>query len=788
MSRRIGRLVQAASKRLPHRHPLALALAAGLLVSLGWLPNDARGADGDAPPTGKGFVLRLAPRLEIPDEAQRSGASVYAIGDRVQTDSGKVTVLQGHAELRSPGTVVRADRIEYDHAVDQVTATGKVRVFREGTRFVGDRLTLQLDRDQGSFQSPIYEIPAFGGRGRASRVDFLGPKRVLLKEATYSTCEPQPPDGHLDWYLRAESLQLDQENGEGWGRSASVYFKGLKVLAVPAFAFPLGDQRRSGFLAPSIGVSSTTGLDVVTPYYWNIAPNRDLTIYPRVMTRRGLQIGADYRFLDRAYRGETRVEWTPWDRKTGGGRHFYSLRNQILDLGGWQGLLNIKGVSDDNYFVDFSRTIVATSERSLPRDILFTRGVGDWTLLARASTWQNILDARDAPPYERLPQLQAQHLALDRAGGLDFDTLFDVTSFTRPLANSPEGIRAFVNPKVSFPVRRAGWFVVPAASLHATTYSLTTNPAGATTLNRVVPTGSLDAGLIFERKTRLLGRDAIQTLEPRLFYARSAYRDQSQFPVFDSGTADFNFAQLFSTNTFVGNDRIADVHQLTTALVSRVIDPNDGAQRFRGAIGQRTYFSRQRVTLPGGTAPTDRRSDILLAASAELGNGHSFDAGLQYSVRDSRLPRGNFQWRYHASDGRILNVGVRHVHQELGQIDTSWRWPIAPRWTSLGRLNYSWLRSTIDPVTLTVVPAQRGVIESVFGFEYRQDCWTTRFVVQRYIAAPSNVTTTGLFLQLELRGVGRVGPNPFDILRRNIPGYRLPQDLSVPPSRFFEYE
>ena len=222
-------------------------------------------------------------------------------------------------------------------------------------------------------------------------------------------------------------------------------------------------------------------------------------------------------------------------------------------------------------------------------------------------------------------------------------------------------------------------------------------------------------------------------------------------------------------------------------MVSRLIEPRTGAESLRFALGQRMYFSDQRVGIAGIESRTDRRSDLLLAASALLDPYTSIDAGLQYSVRDSSVPRFNLLWRYLPADGRVFNAGVRFLRDELGQVDTSWRWPIASRWMALGRVNYSWLSKRIDPATLTLVDAKPGIIEGVLGFEYNADCWTTRFVMQRFVTAVGR-TTSAFFIQLELSGLARIGSDPFDILRRNIPGYRLPNDRPVLPSRFFGYE
>lgn len=728
------------------------------------------------------MALRLARQLDEAGASQTEGRPVYGSGQQVSGRTDREVTMQGDAELRRAGTVVRGDRITYYPQDDEVVAVGSVRVVRQGNVFTGPELRLKVDAAEGFFASPSYFLPLYRGRGQADELEFLGQEKIRLTNATYTTCRPEDPD----WFLRTESFEIDDGRQEGAGRAASLYFMDRKILGLPFFGFPLGEGRRSGFLAPGFAVTSRTGPEFVVPYYWNIAPNRDLTLYPRLMLRRGLQLGGWFRDLEPNSVSDVRFEYTPTDSLTNSSRHLWSVNHRFTDLGGWGGVVNMRGVSDDNYFVDYSRSILASSERVLPREAMAMRGFGDWNVMLRATRYQSILDARLAPPYERVPQLNATWARRD-VQGFDSELLLDATWFRRPLADSPEGARFVAYPKISYPIVRPGWFVIPKLGMHMSTYRLDSNAAFDTSLNRSVPVFSLDSGLVFERPARFFGRDITQTLEPRLFYARAPYRDQSSFPVFDTGVADFSFSQLFSDNTFVGNDRIADTNQLTTAVVSRLIEPRDGSESLRLAVGQRMYFSDQRVSIPGVTGRTDKRSDLLLAASAALGRGMSLDAGVQYSVRDSSVPRLNLMWRYLPMDGRILNTGVRYLRDELGQFDTSWRWPVSQQWVALGRVNYSWLKQRIDPATGLLTEAKPGIIEGVLGMEYLADCWTMRFLMHRFVTAAGSATSA-LFVQLELTGLGRLGSDPFDILRRNIPGYRLPNDRPDLPSRFFGYE
>ena len=729
--------------------------------------------------------LKLAPQLDLRPRGDEAPVTSFGKADRMssrQTPDGVETVLDGAAELRRAGTLLHADQIRYNQGTSEVEARGDVTVDQGGTRIVGPSLKLQLDTDQGVFESPVYNLPGSGGRGKADRIEMKGRGKFLLSNATFSTCRPDDED----WRIEARRLDIDQEDASGQGRSASLVFQDRTILKLPVLFFPIGDERKSGVLTPSVSVSSSTGAGVTVPYYFNLAPNYDLTLSPHVSGRRGLQLGADFRYLFRPMFGELRAEYSPSDPVADSDRYFYNATNTISNLNGWSGGWHVKGVSDDNYFVDYSRTLVDASERSLPRDVFLSRDFNQWNFLGRVTRYQNILEARLAPPYEKIPQFQLSTYRTN-VKGFDIGLINDVTWFSRPLAGSAEGVRAVFNPSVAYPSQGPAWFVTPKVSLHASTYRLDVNPFGARSLDRALPTFSLDSGVVMERPSEWRGREAIQTLEPRLFYVYTPYRNQDSIPVFDSTANDFNFAQLFTENSFTGHDRIADSNQLTAALITRQIDAATGEERLRLAIAERFYFASQRVTIPGQVSRTDRRSDLLLAASAELGGGHAFDSGIQYAIQDDRIPRFSAAWRYWPGDRRLLNAGVRFQSREYAQWDTSWQWPISARWSSLGKINYSFLQERNDPATGQLVTAKPGLVEGLLGFEYAEDCWASRFVVQRFVTAEGR-NTTAFFFQIDFRGLGRLGADPFGILLRNIPGYRIPDNRPPPSSRFYGYE
>jgi len=664
-------------------------------------------------------------------------------------------VMEGDVEIKRGDTTVRADKATYSIVEDQVEAAGNVCLQRFGDRYTGDELKLKMDAGQGYVLHPAYRLKRNNAQGQGERIDFEGEDRALVTEGTYSTCEGLDPD----WYLKSDTLHLDSGRDEGTASKTIVYFKGVPILGAPALSFPLSNARKSGVLPPSIGTTNKGGLEVTVPYYVNIAPNRDLTLYPNIIARRGLQLGAQGRYLSETYSGETRLEFLPNDQQTKTNRYAAaSVHAQTLAPGlswGW----NLNSASDNDYPSDFSRTITTSSQRLLARETNLNYSGTHWNAGLRTSDYQVLQDpaAPIARPYARLPQLAVQAGRQD-VGGFDWTVQSEMAHFWHP--DLVRGDRFVLNPKVSYPIISPGYFVTPKLSFDLTKYSLNNTASGMPeTLSRALTTFSVDSGLVFERGARFFGQDMTQTLEPRLFYVHTPFRDQSQFPNFDSAEADLSFAQLFSENRFVGHDRISDANQLTGALVSRYIEPT-GVERMRFALGQRFYISDPRVTL--GTASNGSRSDLLISASGQLTTALSVEGNMQYSESLRTLNRANFGVRWQPAPKRVLNVQYRRdlnsIPGPLEQVDTSVQWPIASRWYGVGRVNYS-------------LPDQK-IAEGLLGMEYKADCWVFRIVAQR-IPTAAEKATSALFFQLELNGLTRLGSNPLDALRKSVPGYQL---------------
>jgi len=701
----------------------------------------------------------------------------------------RVLNLHRDVEITRGATGITADTACYRRIEDQVTAEGNINMWRFGDRYKGDALELNLETGKGWVRHPSYHLQMNNAQGTAQRIEFLGEDQALVVDGTYSTCEGPDPA----WYLKSSTLSLDQGRDVGKAGKTVIYFKDVPILGTPALSFSLSGARRSGWLPPTIGLGSKGSAEVMVPYYFNIAPNRDLTVFPRYMFDRGLQLGATGRYLGEtsrgAYNGETHIEVLPNDRMAHRDRWWIdTLHNQQL-APGWSFGWNAHGASDDEYPSDFSRTVAASAERQLLRELRTDYYGQYWSLNARVQSYQVLQDPASATnpaltvprPYDRLPQINFHTGRYDVLGGFDWSLDAEAVRFSNPTDTLVQGNRANLVGQVSFPVVRPGWFFTPKVMLHATQYDLENNvrlDAGGNRqddnrISRVLPTVSLDTGLMFEREASFFGRAATQTLEPRLFYVRTPYKDQSDIPNFDTGVAGFNYAQLFTENRFVGADKVSDANQLTAAITSRFIE-SSGIERLRLVAGSRYYFSDPRVRLDTSEKPNVTRSDALLAASGRISETWSFDSGVQYDAQARSLYSMNYGAQWNPAPMKVVNAEYRYQRDTRGtdtgfrNVDVSGQWPLSMRWYGVSRVSYSM--------------RDRKLLEALVGLEYKADCWVFRLGAQRFVTASQTISTP-VFFQLELNGLSRLGfgNNPLETFNKSIPGYtRLNTNVGRP--------
>jgi LPS-assembly protein len=765
-------------------------LFAAIVATAGWSPHAHAQLSAKAAiptPVDSPWGLKLAPQVEEHTLAPDAKPARFTVSDHAAGTIDQDISLTGNAEIRNTTTIIKADNVHYDQDTDRADAYGSVRLINNGNTFVGPEAHLKVEANEGFMLTPTYHFNATGGNGHAKQVNLLDPERTKIDHGTYTACQCADDPA---WYVSASQVDLDSGTNQGLAHNGVLYFEHVPIFASPLLTFPLNGDRQSGLLPPTVGLSSNTGFDYTQPYYINIAPNHDLTVSPRIMTRRGAQLAGTYRYLDPTYSGTLTVEDLPHDIQTKTNRWaiYFNHTQQLAD--GLSAYAIYNRVSDATYPEDLAANNLFTTGTQVlyQQEAGLTYNKGDWSILARVQHWQTLPPS--TAPYGREPQLNVKWSKYD-VDGFDFGIEGDASRFKVTTGDMTEGDRLYLNPYISYTLMGPGYFVIPKIQEHFTAYDLTyiasTAPAGQPReVRSAIPTFSLDSGLVFERPVRLFGMDFIQTLEPRAYYVYTPYHNQNFQPLFDTAEADFGLAEIYTENTFVGNDRVADANKLTVGLTTRFINASTGDERARFTIAQQYYFTQQRVTLtPDETPDSANHSDLLLGASLKLGPTFATGVAFQYNPSVNELIRSNIGFAWSPASREVVNVSYRYTratetldNQPINQFVVSTQWPITSHFYTVARLNYDF--------------KENKVVDGLIGMQYDAECWTLGLAVQRYANGieTSGVPGTGtrILAQLELKGFSKIDNGLVAQFRASVPGYTPTPALPPPDSRFTNYE
>ena len=671
----------------------------------------------------------------------------------LQVGSKPGAILTGGVLIRRDDRLAGADSAVYDPVTEALSLTGQVRYKDPTTSITSDSAELSYSIGRIYFSGAEFLLGNGSSRGAAEEIEISRNGTLSLTEVNYTTCPP----GSNDWLIEAAEIKLDTRTGKGKAKNVTLRFQGVPILYTPRLTFPIGDARLTGLLAPEIGSAGRSGYEIRLPWYWNISENYDATITPRLLTDRGLLIGSEFRYLTKRNDGIVQFDYLANDSLFGDKRQYLSLQHRTLFDGGWRNTVHYRQISDDRYFEDLGGSLSSASITHLNRSAVFDYYGENWSFLGRVQDYQTIdeMIAPDDAPYRRMPQLRVSAQWPTRTLGLRYNFDGELVYFDRDVGVT--GWRLNAMPQVSWPLERAGWFVNPALALQYTQYELeNTAPGQQATPTRTLPTSSLDVGMILERS---LGgsRNLVQTLEPRLLYVHTPYREQSGLPIFDTIEADLNLVQLFRKNHFLGVDRVADTDQLSIGITSRIFNPRSGEEIVSATIGQALYLSEQGVTLPGQPNITSDSSDYIAELRFLLFKNFNFDIGHQWGSGENGTTKSEARLQYRPADNKILNLAYRFRRHSLEQTDVSLSWPLSKDWNFVGRYNYS-LRDNKS-------------LEQFFGLEYESCCWGLRLVSRRYVSTRDGSRDSSIGIQLVLKGMASVGARTDRLLERGILGY-----------------
>jgi LPS-assembly protein len=719
---------------------------------------------------------------------------------------GEVSVQQGHRTLRA------AQGLHLNEETNILTLLGDV-VFREpGFLVTGQGARMDQNTGDNQINQASYVMHTTQLHGYASQLGYNSESGLLtLENGQFSRCEPFDPF----WVMQARELRLDSEIGVGYATEVTLRIRDVPVFYYPyTLQFPIGDERVSGILPPLLSNSRDGGIDLAVPYYFNLAPHYDATLTPRIITRRGAMLSAEFRYLaswsmnvvnlallpkDQTF-DETRASVPGSSSPPQARRWFTSLEHEGVLAGNWRTFIDYNAVSDADYFRDLgSRNLNLESRTHLNKEGVLSWQNEQWraeTRLQRTEILDPYIASIDVnKPFDRLPELRLQGNFRQDAG-LRYGFAGSHVRFDRSLERSllsqdqldrgalVTGERFTADPWVSLPLRRPGYFVVPTARYRYANWQLDQQALGtASSPDRGVGVFSVDSGLIFERPAVLGGLNMVQTLEPRLFYLYSAHVEQQHLPTFDTAQLNFSFNQLFREDRFSGADRIGDANQFSAALTSRFIT-EEGSEQLRLSVGQIFYFRDRQVSLDSPLQnwlllqPMDTdRSPLVMEASYRPGQTWQVLADLQWDQEKSNIDQGSIALQWHADNNRILNMAYRYrektdvfldapllLDPRIRQTDISGIWPLNDNWRLLGRWNYDHSNSRN--------------LETFAGVEYSNCCTTMRLIARDWVndyefVEQNTRQNRGIFFQISLHGLGNLtGGGLSSLLSNSIPGFK----------------
>jgi LPS-assembly protein len=705
--------------------------------------------------------------------------------------------FKGHVVVRQGDRQIQADEIQYNSKTNAFKTDSSLEYEDPLIKITGNggdySPTLGAD-----FRSATFDLQQRPARGTADAMKLTPEGVIDLKGVRFTTC----PKAEESWQIKAKSVTLDTGARIGEARSATVEFEGVPILYLPWLSFPLSNDRKSGFLYPTIGNNSRSGASVSIPYYWNIAPNADLTFEPIEYSRRNVDLGGEARYMNATDRGEIQWNFLPHDSVFNAGRSRFKITNAMELPDNFRFSVDAENVSDTHYFEDFAQGPEGTSTAFLQQQAKVTYRDENWKVDAEVQHYRTMDYTLDEPdrPYARLPSLGVSaDFGLGAADQLRYGFESEVVNFHRSVTPieldtdllSPthgqllpvclrvpnpcvNGWRLDVMPEVSLDFDAPGYFIRPGVAWRATQYELdNTQPGQETAPLRTLPIASFDTGLLFERDVGSHDQRRI-TLEPRMLYLYVPYRNQDQLPMFDTGLPDLDPVELYRNNRYVGADRVGDANQVSLGITSRLLDSHDGRQFLTATIGQIYYFSNPRVLLPDQyvdgvptpteTLRTDNRSDFVAQVALTAFQNWSADLGVQWNPQTSQTERSEVNVQYKTSGQSVVNLGYRYQRDVLEQVELSSSWPVDDAWNVFVRGIYS--------------IQDHKSLERFAGFEYRACCWRVRLGGRSFVSNRTGSSDTGVYLQLELTGLASVGSESDSFLTTAIRGY-VPAETSI---------
>lgn len=786
--------------------------------SLDWVPMDElTDAQKEALPSGCCGAYVSPERNDADANLDPAKASVRANADSSETQGQTTVIMSGDVQLTQGYRSLNADKAVFNQATRQAEISGNIQIREPGLLLHADKANMDIDSGDATLENAEFVLYESRIRGTAESLQKFGSNIIVLDGSRFTSCEP---DSNL-WSVAGAEVKINQEKRYGTAKHMRVNIKDIPVLYSPYLRFPVGKDRLTGFLFPSVSFDSDTGIeDFSAPFYWNIAPNYDMTITPRYVDRHGYGVSTEFRHMSEQFdtilsgafladdrgnysaRDQERIEEGLREDYTGQDRWIYSI-NQIGGRGQrWSTEIDYTEISDIDYLRDFNRSgIDSNRQANIGKLATANYRTDNWLLTAKAQEYRVLVEESQIP-YRELPRLNADgnYRWDDWLVELNNEYVnFDINSFySLDTSNTIIGERLRTDYGVTWDKEYAWGFFKPGVAVKSLHYQLDSGALIDTAEDApslVVPQGSLDMGLYFERDTRLFSNSFTQTLEPRAFYFYSDYEDHSELYAltannryinFDTSELTFTYNQLFRDSRFSGGDRIDDANQIAIGLSSALISSATGIERLRMSIGQIYYQQDRRIAVAENAGTDDRYSrrdsEVAGQIKGQIGDSLRFSSDVAYDHKNSHVASASAGVNYIDDAYRIFNLAYRYtrnpqvtnpsnpvpvLESTLDQLDASVIWPVSDQWSLIARGNYDFTYNL--------------ELDTFAGLEYNDCCYRIRLLGRRWLnfdynsnflqTATSDDYDQGFFVDIQLKGLGSISERIGNLLDKAIIGY-----------------
>jgi len=722
------------------------------------------------------FVSAQNIELCIPQSAQfdpsllTTNKQIKVSSDVAQMIQNSSALFNGNVTITSPNSMINADVAQIDNNGKQVIASGDVLYRDQALQVESQGVELNSDLKLLQMQDTEYQFKDISGRGAADLLSLSGEQGLRLEQVSFTTC----PKGGEDWKMFASEIVIGKDSPFGEAYNTKFYVGGVPVFWLPYFAFPVTAERQSGLLFPNIGSSSRTGAEYEQPLYWNIAPNYDATISPRIMTNRGIQLKTEFRYLFSQSQGEVQLEYLPkdLDTETQDERYFYRYLHQGKISDNWNLNIDFSGISDDNYIVDLGSDYYNRADTHLYRQVGLSYYSPNLDFSLNFRDFEVVGDHPDV--YRALPEMKLNY-DTDLGQYIDFTLASEAAYFQNSLDSKSNAFRVHIEPSLSLPYQRA-WGELLAEISVLQTYYEQELPAGSEgkldeSVSRTIGKGRLYGSLIFEKEDLVLDNEYLLTIEPKAQYLYTSFEDQDNIGLYDTTPLLTTFNNLFRGQEFTGLDRINDNNQFTLGVTARLVDQQN-REKLVLSVGQIFYLQDSKLI---SSAREDKRSALAAEFDWQVNQRWFLHSDIQVATQTQKVERSSIATEYRIDDNKLVQMNHRYIRdlsgEEINQFGVTASWPINQNWHWVGR----WYRD-----------AQRSrTTESFGGIQYESCCWALRVTYQRSLSNRFDATglrtadefDSGIALQFIIKGIGSRRSNS-DILEQGMFGYRQPYVLN----------